>query len=83
MLLSGLFTSSTQAPHEHGVVRQSLGIIEQAPEELVVTSRSQVELSADRLFFRTAVAAPLTLEGEESAITVRQRHIVTLLRAAR
>lgn len=70
MALRGLVATAAQTTHQHRVVGEGLRGVDETTEQLVVPRGRQVELGADRLLFRTRVALPLTLEGEEREITV-------------
>lgn len=78
MPIRGVVAPATQAPHEHGVVGEGLRSVDQPAEHLVVPRGREAELGTDRLLFRTRMAPPFTLEGEEGEFTVRKSHAITL-----
>lgn len=73
-----VLAQSAQAPHQHRIVLEGLCGVDKPAEELVVTRRRHIEISADRFVFRAAVDVPPGLEGEEGAIAIGKGHTLTL-----
>src|SRR5918911_4208743 len=57
-----------QPLHEHRVVSERLGAVDEGIEQLVVARRRHVEQLADGLLLGTGVLPPLALEGQHLAL---------------
>ena len=65
-------THPTEASHEHGVVHQRLGPVDEPVEQLVVASRREAEMLADRALLGHRQLPALTLESEDLPFTITQ-----------
>src|SRR3954451_16377487 len=68
---AGALARLTHAPqplHEHRVVGERLGPVDEGVEQLVVARRRHVEQLADRLLLGAGVLPPLALEGQDLAL---------------
>ena len=66
-------TQSAQAAHQHGVVLERLGRIDDAVQELVIARRREAERFADRAVLGDREHPALTLEIQDRARSIVER----------
>src|SRR5690554_1993835 len=65
-----VLAQAAKPSNQQRIMLESLLSVDESSQQLVVTCGAHTEFGADDLFFRTAVARPRDLEGEDRTVTI-------------